>query len=158
MALERTSDEMMLLVQSFEDFGVKYLIIGGFAVNRHGYKRTTGDIDFYLKDSPQNRLNLINALDKMGYGRFEPLLTAPILAGYCEIMLDSGIYADLMTDIPGLEQKNFDEYYAMALSDKMEGFEIRFIHYQHLIQNKLATGRNKDLLDVEELQKINSQR
>jgi hypothetical protein len=157
MALERTSDEMLLLVKTFEEFEVRYLIVGGFAVNRHGYKRATGDIDFYLKDTPQNRLNLINALDKMGYGRFEPLLTAPILAGYCEIMLDSGIYADLMTDIPGLEQQKFDEYYSMALSDKMEGFEIRFINYQHLIQNKIATGRNKDLLDVEELKKINSQ-
>lgn len=154
MALERSSDEMLLLVKTFEEFGVKYLIIGGFAVNRHGYKRTTGDIDFYLKDTLQNRLNLINAFDKMGYGRFEPLSTAPILAGYCEIMLDSGIYADLMTDIPGLEQQHFDEYYAMALLDKMEGFEIRFIHYQHLIQNKIATARPKDLLDVAELQKI----
>lgn len=90
----------------------------------------------------------------MGYGRFEPLMTAPILAGYCEIMLNSGIYADLMTDIPGLEQQNFDEYYGVALSDKMEGFEIRYIHYQHLIQNKIATARPKDLLDVAELQKI----
>lgn len=44
MALERSSDEMLLLVKTFEEFRVKYLIIGGFAVNRHGYKRTTGDI------------------------------------------------------------------------------------------------------------------
>jgi hypothetical protein len=100
----------------------------------------------------------LEALDQMGYDRFNELLTVPILAGYCEIMLDSGIYADLMTDITGLDQKYFDEYFDMAIADDMEGYYIRFIHYQHLFKNKLATGRNKHLLNVEELQKVNSEK
>ena len=65
--------------------------------------------------------------------------------------MDNGMYADLMTDIPGLEQAHFDEYFEMATVDKMDGYEIRYLHYSHLIQNKEATGRAKDLMDVEEL-------
>lgn len=49
MALETGSEEMLLLLETFEKYQVRYLIVGGFAVNRYGYKRTTGDIDIYLK-------------------------------------------------------------------------------------------------------------
>jgi len=149
------NDEFIKLVGAFEKHKVLYLIIGGFAVNRYGYHRTTGDVDFYLKDSIQNRQNLINALEDMGYGRFEMLETAPILAGYCEIMMDSGMYADLMTEIPGLAKEDYDEQYKMATTLNIGESTLRFINYTDLIRNKKATGRNKDLLDVEELEKIN---
>ena len=42
----------------------------------------------------------------MGYGQFDMLLEIPIIAGYCEIMMDAGMYADLMPDIPGLSKEN----------------------------------------------------
>lgn len=145
---------MHLLLQTFYSCKVQYIIVGGFAVNRHGYRRTTGDIDLYLKDTPENRANLIKALSEMGYGDFDMLMQVPIIAGYCEIMLDQGIYADLMTDIPGLNRKDYDLYYTMAVVDQMDGYEIRYLHYNHLIENKLATNRPKDRLDVEELEKL----
>lgn len=152
-----TSDtELLELLNTFQLFNVHYLIVGGFAVNRYGYKRTTGDIDFYLKDTRENRGNLIKALVKMGYGEFEVLMDTPIIAGYCEIMMDNGIYADLMTDIPGLEKAKFDSYYEMATVDIVDNIPVRFIHYNHLLENKIKTGRNKDLLDVDELKKINN--
>lgn len=156
MALESGSEEMLLLLKTFEANKVEYLIVGGFAVNRYGYKRTTGDIDFYLKDTKDNRAKLIEALAAMGYGQFDMLMDAPIIAGYCEIMMDDGIYADLMTDIPGLNKNEFDTYYKMATVDNMDGFVIRFLHYNHLLQNKEATGRPKDILDLNELRKINN--
>lgn len=83
-------------------------------------------------------------------------MDVPIIAGYCEIMMDDGIYADLMTDIPGLNKNEFDTYYKMATVDNMDGFVIRFLHYNHLLQNKEATGRPKDILDLNELRKINN--
>lgn len=154
MPLETGNEEMLLLLKTFEQFHVQYLIVGGFAVNRYGYKRTTGDIDIYLKDTRENRASLIEALDAMQYGRFDMLMNMPIIAGYCEIMMDDGIYADLMTDIPGLDKHQFDDYYRMATVDKVDNYVIRFLHYNHLLQNKEATGRNKDLLDITELKRI----
>ncbi len=41
------NDEFLLLTSIFEKNKVKYLVIGGFAVNRYEYKRTTGDLDIY---------------------------------------------------------------------------------------------------------------
>ena len=83
------------------------------------------------------------------------LLYTPIVAGYCEILMDEGMYADLMTDIPGLNKDSFDEYYSKATVDEIANTKVRFLHYDHLIENKIATGRTKDKLDVEELRRIN---
>ena len=68
------NEEFLLLTSIFEKNQVKYLVIGGFAVNRYGYKRTTGDLDIYLKDTKENRQNLIIALEEIGYGRFDMLI------------------------------------------------------------------------------------
>ncbi|GAA4319789.1 hypothetical protein [Compostibacter hankyongensis] len=155
MTIPAASEEMLELLRAFHVFQVRYLIVGGFAVNRYGYKRTTGDIDIYLKDTPENRANLIRALAEMGYGEFDMLMNVPIIAGYCEIMLDNGIYADLMTDIPGLEKERFDYYYDLATVDSIEDYTVRYLHYNHLLENKRATGRPKDMLDIDELEKIN---
>lgn len=51
------SEEMFLLFETFYRFEVKYLIIGGFAVNRYGYMRTTGDMDIFIEDTRTNRSN-----------------------------------------------------------------------------------------------------
>lgn len=155
MSFDKESAEMLQLLSVFQKHSVDYLIVGGFAVNRYGYNRTTGDLDIYLRDTKQNRKNLIEAIDEMGYGRYDMLLDMPIIAGYCEIMMDDGMYADLMTDIPGLEKENYDEYLNMATVDVVQGFEIKFLHYNHLLENKKATNRPKDRLDVEELKRIN---
>ena len=157
MTADASNEEVLLLLKSFYEYHVDYLLVGGFAVNRYGYKRTTGDVDIYLKDTAENRSNLIKALAAMGYGQFDMLIHVPIIAGYCEIMLDNGIYADLMTDIPGLTQSEFDNYLQWATVDQLESYVIRFLSYRHLIQNKEATRRNKDLLDVEELKRIQAE-
>lgn len=155
MAFDKHSAGMMLLLQTFQKHDVQYLIVGGFAVNRYGYNRTTGDLDIYLKDTFENRKNLIEAIDEMGYGRYDVLLKVPIIAGYCEVLMDDGMYADLMTDIPGLDKKKYDQYLTMATVDEINGIKAYFLHYNHLLENKIATNRNKDKLDVQELKKIN---
>ena len=130
------------------------MIVGGFAVNRYGYNRTTGDLDIYLKDTMENRKNLIEAISEMGYGRYDMLIDVPIIAGYCEVLMDDGMYADLMTDIQGLDKNKYDEYLAMATVDEINGFKVYFLHYNHLLDNKKATNRIKDQLDVLELEKL----
>ena len=149
------NEEFLKLIKAFENQKVAYLIVGGFAVNKYGYRRHTGDLDIYLQDTVINRENLINALEEMSYGRFEELRNTPIIAGYCEILMDNGMYADLMTDMKGLQKENFQTYFEMATLDVINEIPIRFLHFNHLIENKRATGRNKDLLDIEELEKIN---
>ena len=143
--------EFIALAKFLNDEGVKYMVVGGFAVNHYGYKRTTSDIDVYIKDSHANRRSLINALDRMGYGKMEELLDLPILAGYCEIMMDDGFYVDLMTSIPGLDPENYDDQYTRRQVNIVDGIEIPYINYNDLLINKKATARPKDLDDFNNL-------
>ena len=61
-------DESLLeFWKSLTENKVLYIMVGGFAVNMHGFTRTTNDIDIWLKDTIPNRLNFGNAMIKSGY-------------------------------------------------------------------------------------------
>lgn len=150
------NEEFLSFISCLEKCGVRYLILGGFAVNKYGFKRSTGDIDFFIKDDKENRSLLIDALEMAGYGRFDVLMEAPLVPGYCEIVMDNGLYADLMTEVAGLDASQFDSYFQNASVELVDNIPVRFIHYTDLLKSKKATGRSKDLLDIEELEKINS--
>jgi predicted nucleotidyltransferase len=146
-----SGSELLRLLNEFNNNGVRYMIVGGFAVNHYGYSRTTADIDMYLEDTEDNRKKLIDSLDQLGYGRMDMFLTIPILPGYCEIMMDDGMYLDLMTEIKGLDSKNFKEHYSRRTTSEVDGVDIHYIGYHDLLQNKKHTGRTKDIDDYENL-------
>jgi hypothetical protein len=104
-------NEILQFFAALNQAEVLYMVVGGYAVNHYGYSRTTSDIDIYLEDNVINRKKLIIALEQMGYGRMDELLRIPILPGYCEILMDSGIYIDLMTQIKGLDGTYFAKQY-----------------------------------------------
>lgn len=139
------------LIGSFEKNELKYLIVGGFATNFHGFKRTTGDIDIWLKDNLENRTKLVSALDELGFGKFDPLLTTPMIPGYCEILLDNGMYADLMDRILGFQQEDFDKCYERASLELVDGISFMFLSFQDHLNSKKSSTRLKDKLDVEAL-------
>jgi predicted nucleotidyltransferase len=151
---EPERSEVLAFLQAFNNLQVKYLVVGGYAVNHYGYNRTTSDIDLYVKDSLENRKAMIEALEKMGYGRMEELLRVPLLAGYCEIMMDDGMYIDLMSDIPGLDSSDFDAQFDRKTLTNVDGILIPFIGFPDLLINKENTGRTKDKDDFEQLSKI----
>lgn len=143
------------LITAFETQEVKYLLVGGWAVNHYGYSRTTGDIDFWLKDNAENRGSLIKAFSELGYGNFKELERVPFLPGFCEIYLDFGMYADLLSEIHGFKQSEFDKAYKNANLHQISDVTVRFINYQNLISSKSQSPRPKDLSDVKELKRIN---
>lgn len=147
-------EAFLKLVSAFNKFEVKFLIVGGFATNYHGYLRATGDIDFWLKDTLQNRKALIEAIDFLGMGQFPELIDAPLMPGFCEIILNQGIYADLMNEIHGFDQTDFDRCYQDASITQIDNIEIRFINFSDHLESKKTSTRLKDKLDVEELIKI----
>ncbi len=148
-------DESFLeCLASFQNCGVRYLIVGGFATNFHGYARVTSDVDIWLEDSPQNRRNLINALEKIGLGKIDELMTAEFVPGFCEIMLNDGTYMDLMGKILGFEQIDFEECYQLAERSNIGNIEMYFLHFNHLLTSKQQSHRIKDQLDAQELLKI----
>ena len=126
--------------KSLNAFNVKYIMIGGVAVNLHGFSRSTNDIDLWLKDEVNNRKNLGKALEQFGYGElsFKDLNFVP---GWSDFYIGTGVRLDIMTTMLGLENISFDD----ALSDSsvaqvQENVNVPFLHINELIKNKKATN------------------
>jgi predicted nucleotidyltransferase len=135
---------------------VKYLTIGGLAVNIYGYGRNTGDLDIYIEDTSENRSNLRNAIKSMGFGDYENIQTMQFIPGWTDIPLNFEFRLDLMTSVKGLENKSFSELLNMSTIVEIENTKVYFIDYDNLIISKKAANRPKDLLDIEELEKVNN--
>lgn len=76
------------------------------------------------------------------------------MPGFTSIALNSGFELDIMTFLKGFDQLRFDECFELAPVALVEDIPVRFLHINQLIEAKKASGRTKDLLDVEELEKI----
>lgn len=139
----------------FSLYKVNYLTIGGFAVNIYGYGRNTGDIDIFIEDTIQNRENLRIALKKAGIGDFENIDTMQFIPGWTDISLNFNLRLDIMTSVKGLEDVTFDKLIEKAYIIEINDIPVYFLDYQNLIKAKKASNRPKDILDIEELEKIN---
>ncbi len=134
---------------------VKYLTIGGFAVNIYGYGRNTGDIDIFIEDSVENRENLRLALKHSGIGDFKNMSTMQFIPGWTDVTLNFNLRLDIMTSVKGLENKTFEQLLEKAFIAEISDIPVYFIDYENLIIAKKAANRPKDLLDIEELEKLN---
>lgn len=149
-------EEILNIWKGLRQYNVKYITIGGFAVNIYGYNRSTGDLDILIEDSIENRKALRNAFKEIGIGDFESIETMQFIPGWTDFTLDFGLRLDVMTSIKGMENKNFSELLNEATIVIIEGIEVNFIDYKNLIIAKKATNRLKDQLDIEELDKVNN--
>lgn len=147
-------DELLRLFQAFHRHSFKYILVGGFATNHHGYNRTTGDVDIWMEDSLTNRKALRTVLADLDYGDLAELETVPLLAGWTTISLDSNISLDLMSEIKGFNKEDFSACYESASVNLIHDIPVRFLNYNNLIQAKKAAGRAKDMHDIEELEQI----
>lgn len=147
-------DETLLnFWKSLNSNDVKYIMVGGFAVNMHGYSRATNDIDLWIRDDVQNRRQLGKALAQFGY---EAIAWDEIqfLPGWTDFHIGPGILLDIMTFMKGLEDMSFDQAMMQAAEADIEGVKVPFLHINQLIANKRAVNRSKDQIDVIELEKI----
>jgi hypothetical protein len=103
---------------------VKYLTIGGFAVNIYGYGRNTGDIDIFIEDSIDNRENLREALKQSGIGDFENLNTMQFIPEWTDITLNFNLRLDIMTSVKGLENTTFEQLLEKAYIQKLVIFQF----------------------------------
>jgi hypothetical protein len=147
-------EDILSLWRCLANNNVRYIMIGGFATNLHGYSRATNDIDLWIEDNLDNRKSLRKALKEQGSGDYEPIERMQFIPGWTDFQLNTGFKLDVMTTVKGLEAIGFDECFNYAVVADIEGVLVRFLHYNHLITCKKAAGRPKDLLDIEELERI----
>jgi len=147
-------NDILNLWKALDKFQVAYMMVGGFATNLHGFSRITADLDIWLKDSAANRKNFRQALNEAGVGDIKEIEHIEFVAGWTSIYLDSGLELDIMTDLKGFPGERFDECYQMAPVALIHDIPVKFLHLNHLIEAKKASARPKDLLDIEELNKL----
>lgn len=127
---------------------VKYLLIGGYAVGYYGYPRPTGDIDIWVAIHPENANKMVDVLKEFGFD--VPELSPDLFLRERKIIRLGvpPLRLEILTTIDGVA---FDECYAQRTRDVVDGVPVDFISLPHLKINKKASGRYKDLADLENL-------
>lgn len=132
---------------------VDFIIVGGVSVIYHGYVRTTGDLDIWIRPSNETKKNLIPVLRDSGFSEesINILDSKDFTKSIAFHFNQPPNRIEFLTHISGLR---FDEAILRCEMMEFEDWKIPFLGFDDLIVNKLMTGRLKDKADVEELQKI----
>jgi hypothetical protein len=141
------------LLFAFHAHGVKYLIVGAYAVIYHAQPRFTNDIDLFIKADPANAQATYAALAAFG---------AALEGIRPEDFADRSTFFrfgrephgfDILPDVPGVD---FDAAWERRVEDVIDpasGLKASFISREDLIAGKLASGRPQDLADVDAIRK-----
>jgi len=134
---------------------VRMILVGGSAVNYYGYKRHSADIDFWIDNSAENFERLLNALSKIGYDLKEFPEDVVTAKQNISLKFSPDLEIELITRFnPG---KSFTDAFSDSVLFEIKGQQYRrwnILSYDDLINSKIRSARNKDLLDVKELQRI----
>jgi predicted nucleotidyltransferase len=147
-------EEIIKFWRVLEKNQVRYIMVGGYATNIHGFQRYTGDIDMWLEDTLLNRQKLRVAFNELEMGDYFMMETIQFVPGWTDFMLNNGMRLDIMVNMKGLEGHTFEESLSLATIADLEGIKVPFLHINQLIANKKAVNRPKDQIDVIELEKI----
>jgi hypothetical protein len=141
------------LLSAFHAHGVKYLVVGGYAVVFHAQPRFTGDIDLFIKTDLTNARAVYNALDEFG---------AALQGVRPEDFTDRSTFfrfgheprgIDILPDIPGIDFDAAWERRVEGVVDPASGLKANFISADDLIAAKLASGRPQDIADADAIRK-----
>jgi predicted nucleotidyltransferase len=125
---------------------VKYVIIGGYAVFVHAQPRMTKDLDVFIESSPENALALYKALAEFGAPLAEFTVEDFHTPTVCARFGNPPYCFDILQQIAGID---FATVYKDSEELLIDGdLPARYISAEHLITNKLASGRPQDLADV----------
>ncbi len=131
------------------------LLVGGGAVNFHGYKRHSADVDFWIGLNPENLQRLRSVLSEMGY-RLDDF-PDPVKKGEQNISVKISPEMEIELNTRFNPGKSFDDAYADSEITHIESVEVakyRVLSYDDLISSKVRSKRPKDLLDIRELKRI----
>jgi hypothetical protein len=127
------------------DENVEFLLVGAYALAAHGLPRATGDMDIWIRCSGENAKRVLQALQRFGAPLFD--LTVDNLQS-ADTVFQIGMIPrriDILTSIDGVL---FDDAWSQRKIIELEGLTVAIIGREHLLQNKKASGRPKDLADV----------
>lgn len=141
-------DDLKELLRAFNDHAVKYLIVGGYAFGVHAEPRATKDLDILIRSDEENSKAVFRALAQYG-APLSDLTVADFMDGATFQIGQPPARIDILQQIDGI---TFDEAWANRIQGLIdEQIQAAVISRDDLIRNKLATGREQDMLDVKKL-------
>lgn len=138
------------LLDALLQAGVRFLVVGAHAMAVHGVPRATGDLDVWVQPEPENAERVWTALLRFG----APVRQLGVSRADLEtpgMVVQIGLpprRIDLLTEVSGLD---FDEAWRNRTTHSVESRRIPFLARGDLMRNKRASGRPKDLADLEVL-------
>jgi len=146
MELDKDFKEFLSLLNKHQ---VEYLVVGGYAVAFHGYPRYTGDLDIWVKKTNANGEKLIKAIEDFGF-ETEELQHKDFENEILSFYLGAPpIQLNIINQISGVQ---FDACYPHKNQLEIDSIFINYISKNDLIKNKRASGRHRDLDDIENLE------
>lgn len=137
-------------IRSLNEAEVKYVLVGGYAVILHGYNRTTGDLDIWVERTAENYQRLETAFRLFGMPIFDMTLNNFLENSELDVFTFGRppVSIDIMLAVKGLD---FEHVFKQAEKRNIEGLDIKLISLSELVKSKSASGRNKDMDDIEKL-------
>jgi hypothetical protein len=135
---------------AFQEAGVQYLVVGAYALAVHGAPRATGDLDVWISPDPENTEKVWTALVRFGAPVGALGLSREDLTRRDQVV-QIGLpprRIDLLTSISGVE---FEEAWPGRVAHLVDSLQVPFIGRAEFVRNKKASGRAKDLADLEAL-------
>jgi hypothetical protein len=149
------NDDFRDFIRALNRASVEYILVGGYSVILHGYARTTGDLDIWVKPTHDNFIKLESAFKLFGMPLFD--LTSDKFLNTKEfdvfIFGRPPVSIEILTLVKGLD---FDESFKDSRFFEDNGLEIRTIQIHHHLEAKKAAARSRDMNDIEQLTKKNS--
>ena len=154
------------ILKTLNNNRIKYLIVGGVAVNIHGYQRMTHDLDLVIQLIPENIKNALTALNNIGYSPAVPVTVSELInpeirqqwithKNMTVLSLISNLQPDTTLDIFITEPFNFDaEYNSSEIVELDTDLSVHIISLPSLIRMKQKVARNKDIDDIQHLKYI----
>jgi len=130
---------------------VRFLVVGAHALAVHGYPRATADIDLWIERTPENAARVWRALAEFGAPLADLRVRQEDLTR-ADVVVQLGLAPnriDLLTGLSGLE---FEHAWKNRIEEELEGVRVPILARSDLVKNKLASGRDKDRVDVQGLE------
>jgi hypothetical protein len=155
-----------LVIETLNQTGIRYIIVGGLAVNAHGYFRVTNDLDLVVSLEPANIIAALHALNRIGFRPKIPVTPEQFAnkalreswvrdKNMVVFQLWSDDHLRTPIDIFVMEPFPFPEESARAIHREIyPGITAPFVSLQTLLAMKRQANRTRDTLDIENLRKL----
>ncbi|MDD5555745.1 MAG: hypothetical protein PHN82_00670 [bacterium] len=136
------------LLALFNERGIEYVIVGAYALAYHGAPRFTGDIDIYVRPTPENAYRIIEALTSFGFGSVGLKADDFQEPDHVVQLGVPPVRIDLVTSLTGVSWEQAD---AGKAAGTYGDVDVHYLGRDQYLQNKRAMGRKKDIADLEAL-------